>query len=265
MKTIQYISMVTLLAGVFLNPPVQAESQADAAQQKINEAVSSGNVQAVIASLPILEKMWPQAIGDYFKSAEQVARFLGDAGDEPAVQQALETLFVEVMDKRCPEDGTLIQATAYFDSKQKLVGYYFGFNETSYGKPRLLAISRFLGEIRNRRIPEYIIRDPRWPGLNILYKAGVKEASSLTNPVYKAAYEDAMKNKDQAMEMNGLQLALSSADSGMTFHLLGACQQLRHDGKLDEEFANEVTRNAHLTEKEREIKFTFDEEGGWGR
>jgi len=84
-----------------------AESQADAAQQQVSEAVASGNVQSVIAALPILEQVWPQSMGEYFGSPEQIARFFNDAGDDPAVQQAVENLYTAVLNKRCSEDADL--------------------------------------------------------------------------------------------------------------------------------------------------------------
>jgi len=255
---------VALMAGFMLISPVHAETQTETAQQQVIEAIASDHVQSVIAALPILEQIWPQSMGEYFGSAEQIARFFNDAVDDPAVQQAVEKLYTAVLNKRCPEDADMVQATAYFDCKEKVVRYSGQFESMRYNKPHLLAVSIFLGEIRDWRIPDYQIQIKRMPGREILEEAGVPDASSLTNPVLVQAYEKAIADNQRDKDMNRLQLALSGADSSITFKLLTTCKQLRHDGKLDDDFADEVAENGHLTEKEREMKFTFDDDSGWG-
>jgi len=255
---------VVLMAGLMLTSPLHAEAQAETAQQQVSEAIAFGNVQSVIASLPILEEMWPDSMEDYFQSAEQITRFLDNTKDNPNVQKAMQSLYAEVFNKHCPDEADLVQAAAFFDHKSKLVRCLSSFDSMRYNKPHLLAVSRFLGEIRDRRIPDYIIRDSRIPGLSILRKAGVKEASSLTNPIYIKAYEDTVNNPDRAMKMNRLQRTLLDADSSMTGSLLYSCRQLKRKGQLDEKFVNEVAENAQLTEKEREMRFSFDDEA-WGK
>jgi len=257
MKTVQLISMVTFLSGMLMIPTVYAKSQADAAQQQIKQAVASGNIQSVIAALPTLENMWPKSMGEYFQSAEEIARFLNDAGDDPAVKEAVESLYAEVLDKRFPEEAGFAQATVYFKGKQKAVGYYFGLENMRYNKPHLLAVSRFLGEIRDRRIPDYQNGGRPMPGREILEKAGVSDVSSLSDPALIQAYEKAIDDNQQEIEMNRLQQALFYADSYISSKLLYSCKQLRHDGKLDDDFADEVAENGHLTEKEREMKDPF--------
>lgn len=255
MNTSNSKKYLIVLAGLILTITGYSDSKADAINQKVAEAVASGNVQSVIAALPALEQIWPQSMGEYFQAAENIARFLNDAGSDSAVQQTVEALYAEVLDKRCPEDASLVQATAYFNRKEKVVGFSSSFENMRYNKSHLLAVSRFLGEIRDWRIPNYTNRGTSRPGLDILDEAGVSEASSLTNPIQIRAYEKANEDNIRDMEMNGLQLALFSANSSITFKLLGACQQLRHDGKLDEKFADEVARNARLTAEERIMKF----------
>ena len=250
MKTSYPITGLALLVSIMLSTAAYTEPQSETSRQQITQAVSSGDVQSVIAFLPALNIMWPHAIKDYFQSADQVARFLGDAGDDPAVQQALDDLFAEVMNKRCPEDSGLVQATAYFGLKQNIIDYYYESGEISIDKPHLIAVSRFLGEIRDQRIPGYIYRRPGSEE-SVLREAGVSSASSLTNPAHIAAYEKAIKQNESIREMNGFQGILEVADRNVTSRLLRFCAQLRHDGKLDEDFANEVAENAHLTAEER--------------
>jgi len=260
MKTSTFTMGLALLASMMLSTVVYSESQSKAARQQITQAVASGNVQSVISALPTLENMWPQSIGEYFGSAEQIARFFDDAEDDPAIQQAQESLYGEVLDKHCPEDAGLAQATAYFDRKKKVVVCYFGFDNMRYNKSYLLAVSSFLGEIRDRRIPDYESKVIFFSqaASHALDEAGVCFASDLTDPVHIADYEKALKEDERTRQEDRLQRALSSADWAITSKLLYSCKQLRHDGKLDEEFTAEVAENAHLTEKEREMRFSFD-------
>ena len=255
MNTSNSTTPLVVLACIMLATTCYSDAKANSANQKVAEAVASGNVQAVIASLPAIEDMWPQSVEQYFRSAENAARFLGGEGDDLAIQQALDKLFAEVLAKRCPSDDDLVQATAYFDRKQEVVFYSFGFERMRYGKSHLLAVSRFLGEVRDRRIPNYQNRGTARPGLDILDEAGVFEASSLTNPAQIQAYEKANMDNIRDMQMNELKLSLMRADRGVTSKLLYSCSQLRYEGKLDEEFADAVANNAHLSAEERKMKF----------
>ncbi|HHX98826.1 MAG: hypothetical protein WAQ74_08590 [Kiritimatiellia bacterium] len=257
MKIFQFISIAALFSGIVQTLPAHAENRFETARKHISEVVASGNLQSIISALPTLEEMWPESMGDYFQSAEEIARFFDDAEDDPAVQQALENLYAEVLNKRCPEDAGLAQATAYFDRKSKVVRHSGQYENLRYNKPHLLAVSRFLGEIRGWRIPHYEFKRS-WAEVAVLDEAGVSFASDLTDPKHIEAYKEAMRQNAHDIEVSRFQLLLFSADSSITSKLLGACMQLRHDGKLDEEFAIEVAENARLTEKEREMRYEFD-------
>ena len=248
------------LASMMFSAAIYSEAQVGDARQQIQQAVASGNVQAVIEVLPTLEEMWPKDIGEYFKSVEEAVRFLGNPIDAPAVRQAVELLYTEVMNKRCPEDATPDQAAAYFKGKEKIVAYLFGYDDMRYEQFYLLPASRFLGEIRERAIPDYLNKTIsfREAEIRVLDEAEVSFASDLKEPNDIAAYEKALKEDERTKENDRLQRELFSANSSITTRLLYACRQLRRDGKLDEEFANEVAENARLTEKEREMRYEFD-------
>ena len=259
MKTIVYTTVQALLISIPFSTAAYLETQAEAARQQIQQTVASSNAHSVISTMPILQEMWPNAMSEYFQSAEDVARFLGDPGADPAVQLAVEKLYTEILDKRCPEDAGIGQAAAYFKGKEKIVIYYFGFDNMRNNKPYLLAASRFLGEIRGWRIPNYEYKRI-WHEEAVLKEAGVNYAFQLTDPKDIEAYEEAMRQNDRDIDIERFQYLLFSADSSTSFMLLGACKQMRHDGKLDEGFANEVAENARLTQKEREMRYEFDKE-----
>ena len=261
MKTPYHTMALVLLASIMISATVYSEPQAEEERLQIQQAVASGNVQSVIAVLPTLEQMWPKASGDYLGSTEKIVRFLRDTREDPGVQQALEELFVEVMDKRCPKDSSLAQASAYFDCKRNIVEYYFEFESMTYNKSHLLSVSRFLGEIRDRRISGYIYRRP-WSEEDLLREAGLSSAADLSDPEHIKAYDEVMKHYDSDMAMSGLQGCLELADRNLTFRLLVCCDRLRRDGNLDEKFAAEVAENARLTEGERDRRFNVDVK--WG-
>lgn len=261
MKAPYHRMTLPLLAIILISATVYSEPQAEGEMQQIQQAMASGNVQSVIEVLPTLEQMWPKSSSEYFGSTEKIVRFLRDAREEPSVQQALETIFIEVMDKRCPVDSSLAQASAYFDLKHNIIEYYFEFEGMTGKKSYLLAVSRFLGEIRDQRISGYIYRRP-CSSEDLLREAGLSSASDLSNPEHIKAYEKAVTQYDHDMAMNGLQGSLELADRNLTFRLLVCCDRLRRDGNLDEKFASEVAENARLTEEERERRFNADVK--WG-
>ncbi len=251
---------LTLLASMLLSTAGYSELQTDSTRQQIQQAVASGNVQTVIEALPILESLWPQSMGDYFRSAEEIARFFDNAEGEPGVQQVLEDLYAAILNKRCPEDADYSHAILYFECKATVVRHSSQYASMRYNKPHLVAVSRFLGEIRDRKLPNYeskliFFREAEVRALN---EAGVCFASELSDPAHIAAYEKARKEDVTTRDNYRLQMTLFRADSSITSKLLHACKQLRHDGKLDEAFANEVAENARLTKEEREMRYPFD-------
>ena len=255
---ISYRTMtLVLLTSMIFTTAIYSETQVGDARQQIQQAVASGNVQTVIEVLPTCEEMWPKDIGEYFHSVEEAVRFLGNPVDAPAVRQAVELLYAEVMNKRCPEDATPEQVAAYFKGKKEFVAYLFGYDDMRYEQSYLLAASRFLGEIRERAIPGYLNKTIsfREAEIRVLDEAGVSFASDLKDPNDIADYEKALKEDERTKDNDRLQRELFSANSSISTRLLYACRQLRRDGKLDEEFANEVAENAHLTAEERVMEF----------
>ena len=260
MKYLLYISLMVIFSSRTLLSPVYADVQTEATRQRISEAIATGNIQSVIATLPTLELLWPQSMGDYFRSAEEIARFFDNAEGEPGVQQVLEDLYAAILNKRCPEDADYSHAILYFECKATVVRHSSQYASMRYNKPHLVAVSRFLGEIRDRKLPNYeskliFFREAEVSALN---EAGVCFASELSDPAHIAAYEKARKEDVTTRDNYRLQMTLFRADSSITSKLLHACKQLRHGGKLDEAFANEVAENARLTEEEREMRYPFD-------
>lgn len=257
MKTSHRTILLVLFASMIIASVTHAEMPTEEARQKIQQAVASGDVQTVIKVLPAVQEMWPEDMGAYFQSAEKAVRFLGHPADAPAVRQAVEQLYTEVMDKRCPEDVSLVQAATYFKGKKEFALYLFGHDDMRYEPFYLLGASRFLGEIRKRAIPGYLDKTIsfRAAEIRVLDEAGVSFASDLKDPRDIAAYAQALKADQQTMEYDRLQRELFSANSSLTTILLYACRQLHHEGLLDDKLANEVAENARLTDEERIMEF----------
>lgn len=257
MKTLQFTMTLALLAGMMFSTAGFSESQAEKAYQQIKQATTSGNVESLILTLPALEQMWPKDVRGYFQSASNIAGLLYVEKNNPAAQQAMEFLYTEILNKRCPEDADMGQASTYFKGKEDVIVYYWGFENMQYNKSFLVAASRFLGEIRDWRIPNYEYKRV-WHEHAVLREAGVNYAFQLTDPKDKEAYAEALRQNERDIDVERFQYLLFCADSSVTSRLLYSCKQLRHDGKLDEEFANKVADNARLNEKEREMRFPFD-------
>jgi hypothetical protein len=215
---------------------------------ELSQAIASGDVQAVLQSAPSLDALRLSDPSAYFRLASPSARILGAAYDRPGAKQALLMLFDRLLETPCPTDNA--QAASCFALKGDTILYGFNFDEIAKDKARLIAIAKFEGEVRSRRIPNYATRGTAHPGLQILLHAGVRDASSLTNPELRAAHEKALKDNQQDLIMNDLQFALSRND--ITFVLIHNCAQFfPSSDPQNTEFVNQISTAAHLTEDER--------------
>lgn len=228
--------IVTLGAVWIVLHSAAAGPETDGTGNRVVEQ-AHGSSERSLQTASDVEKLWPSEPNAYFQAAEKLAKILEKG--------ALFDLFERVVQKECPTNNS--QATDCFRHKQKTIIYCMNLEEVRNDKRRLLAIGRFLGEVRARRIPNYEISGTRWPGQEILTQAGVMEVSSLTNSLLKKAYQRAVDENDRLLRMNDLQLELWQVDGIITHSLLGAALSL--SGR-DEEFISKMAATAHLTEEE---------------
>jgi hypothetical protein len=193
-----------------------------------------------------LERLWPNEPSTFFQEAAKCADALsGRAQADGAAKNALLDLFDSAFRKRCPADEK--QAIVCFDAKTKMLMCCMNVAEIRRDKSRLLSIAQFLGEVRERKIPEYRDRGTRFPGERILWQAGV-DASSLTNPTLRTAYERDMRDNDVNVTMDDLQRTLRQIDWSIAYVLFGNARSV---GARDVKFLDRVADAAHLSEQER--------------
>ena len=249
MKTILASILLVLLDVNILPTGVFAGTETNGAYTKIEQAAASNDVQGILQTLPEVERLWPQDPATYCRSVKYAAIVLGGAATNPEAKHALLTLFDKILDKTSPTNNE--QAIAYFDLKSKTILYYFGFDDVRRDKSRLIAVAKFVGEVRARMIPNYANRGTKLPGREILQQAGIRDANSansITNPVLKNAYEKAVMDNKQDLIMNDLQRSLRSAD--ITFHLAGYCSQFPSSDPQNEKFIQDIISNAKLRDDE---------------
>jgi len=200
-----------------------------------------------LQSVSEVERLWPSEPDTYFCAAATFAKIaLGQVHTNAAVKTTVLVLFDNVLQKTCPPDDQ--QAITCFDRKYQAIMHCLNLEEVREDKSRLMAIARFLGEVRARRIPHYKARGTRFHGQEILIQAGVMEFSSLTNPVLKTAYRQAVEKNAQDQVMNDLQQTLKAVDGSTTHFLLGT---LRSIPRKESEFIERIMDAAHLPQEER--------------
>jgi hypothetical protein len=217
---------------------------------RIAQTTIPDNAQAVVQNLPCIDSLWPSNPEAYFQCARQAVKTLSGASLQPGVEKPLLDLFDHSLEKSCPTNNQ--QAISCFHSKSEIALWGFGTQAVRTNKLCLVAVAKFVGEVRSRRIPNYDNQSTKDPGWRILSQAGVSDASSLTNPVVKEAYQRAVQDNQQNLIMDELQLTLFSADRGVTPALLYYCSSIPRTDPQRADFIREVAASAHLTDDEQQ-------------
>jgi hypothetical protein len=247
MKSFPFISLV-FWTSYLLAATVFADTKTNSIDLTLENAVISNDVQAIIHTLPDIEQLWPQEPATYFRTAWKAAEVLGGAQANPEAKRSLLTLFANVFQKACPTNNA--QAVSCFDMKSKTILYFFNFDEFRNDKSQMIAVARFIGEVRSIIIPNYRNRGTGWPGHEILQQAGVMNANAITNPVLKEVYKKAVEDNKDDLIMNDLQSSLRSVNWSITFQLLHNCSRFSSGAQRDDDFIKEIVSSAKLTEDE---------------
>ena len=144
-----------------------------------------------------------------------------------------------------------MQATSCFDLKLEMVQCCSGSELVKTNQDSLLAIAKFIGEVRSRKIPNYRNGGTARPGRAILQKEGVWDANLLTNSADKEAYEKAVENNQLDMRMNSLQLSLFKADRIATLYLLQYCSEVSLSDPQRNELMLRIAAAAHFNDEEQ--------------
>jgi hypothetical protein len=122
-----------------------------------------------------------------------------------------------------------------------------------YDKQRLVALAKFIGEIRSRRIPNYRngVRGMPPAAKQVLDEAKVGMHVDRLTPDQKQAFDKATEEGRQARLMDTLQRELFSADTVLTLFLLESCSQFPSADPANATFLKQVADAARLTDEER--------------
>ena len=213
------------------------------------QELSKDDVNLVIKEIAVFNKHWPLRPKEYRDAVMRTASRLAavSAGNSKA-QTTLLGLFREVTEKKLPEgkgDQSMCLAI-----KSDLAIFLQRFDLIRKDKSSLLALAKFSGNMRSLIIPGYVNLSTSRPGLDIVIKAGVFDASELTDPDHKAAYSKAVEVNEERKRMSRLQATLAPADSNVQLHLLHFCSQLTWKDPEHAKFLNEVASAAKLTQAE---------------
>ena len=148
------LSFVSLAVLVTFIVPIMASanSETNAVYARVVRAAAANDIQDIISALPEIEKLWPNEPVTYFESVEKAASVLRGAVG-PNEKQAAVSLFDSLLAKSCPTNNS--QAYVCFKQKKETILYLLKFDGIKDNKPRMLALARFVGEIRSRMIPNY--------------------------------------------------------------------------------------------------------------
>jgi hypothetical protein len=242
--TTTFLSIITIIVAS------QAMAQNDVGKSAVDavaQKASAGDTRGLIDSLPDLENLWKERPVAYLDAIKISIPALIKSGNPDAKNAAL-TVLPKLIEKNCPADTA--SAVIYIATKYTIIGNYFNLKEVREDKERLLMIADFLREVRALRIPNYQNRGTNMPGREILENAGVHEVVDLPTQAQKDAVAAAVKKNEEDMNINQLQGFLFSADSGLTFHLMGYAKGFSVKDPANRSFYQDLAKRAKLTEEE---------------
>ena len=251
MKKISFTNMTFLVAWVVSASISYAGNVTNPVDVQLSEAASRRDTGAVIGLLPQIEKLWPGQPQTYFETLQKAATILEPGWRANAgVQGALASTFTNALQKQCSSDAEL----SCLEGKWNLAMVGINMVIESPQPATLSALAQFLGNVRQRRIPNYTNRGSKVPpdARAILDRAGVFNPSSLKSAEDRAAYERAMEQNRRDLHMNDVQSLLWRIDQALTSRLIQACKQLSSSDGKHKALLNEVATSARLTESERQ-------------
>ena len=248
MKT-TFLSIISIISIIVASQAMAQNDVGKSAVASVAQKASAGDIRGLIDSLADLENLWKERPIAYLDAIKICIPALIKSGNPDAKNAALME-FPKLIEKTCPADTA--SAATYIAAKFTIIGNYFNFKEVREDKERLLMIANFLREVRSLRIPNYQNRGTNMPGRDILEKAGVHEVADLPTQAQKDAVAAAVKKNEEDMKMNQLQGFLVSADSGITFHLIGNAKSFSVKDSANRPFYQELAKRAKLTEEEIE-------------
>jgi hypothetical protein len=231
MKNTTFTISLVLLAISALQTNVFAGSETNSTYLEVLQA--SNNVATVIQTLPGVEKLWPQEPVAYIKSVSQAAHVFDGSLSDSNAHQAYLNLFASMMQKSCPTNED--QAASWIEQKRDIVRFCMRVDELRNNKSQWLAVAKFLGEVRSKKIPNYV-------------NQGVMLSIMNLGPGGQAEMQKAVEENERKKITD--QSQLWQAESSLMFQLQHDCPFTQPNQPVDSNFVSQVTSTAHLTDKE---------------
>jgi hypothetical protein len=227
-----------------------------AAAKKIHDSVqkvrAAGDTAAMVKLLPDVEKIWPHDPQLYFVTMQTAAPLFDGPWRESAENRtAFRALYTQTIAKPVPAGPK--QAIPCFEAKWQAVLTCTNFVDESHDQALLLDLAYFVGDVRNRRIPNFSSRVEKFPerARAVLERHGVFTREALVDPAALAEYDDALLENERRRVEAELQLMLFRIDGTLGNRLVRYCGELPADSPQRAEFLEKVGKVAHLTEEER--------------
>ncbi len=259
MKTI--VNALTAVILIYASrPSVLAGVNRGDSYTNIVQAVASGDVGQIKKALVDAEKLWPEMPETYFQCMKEVAIGLHYIrATDPNAKQTLVRATTNLLQRPCPVDDA--KAITCFEIKSDTMPFYEPIlARTEDQKNLLLALARFIGDVRSRKIPNYDLTAKSQPeGLDalcakagVLYLSGAKPDLSSADAATKEAYDKIWKDFHRQEITRRLQSSLVRLDDSLTPLLLQACSRFLASNPTSADFVKEISAAAHLTESERQ-------------
>jgi hypothetical protein len=219
---------------------------------RLSEAGSRGDVASIIALLPEVEQLWPREPQGYYEALHTAARTLEPVWrTNPGAQRALNSVFTNALQKSCPSG--MEAELSCLEAKWNIAMVSINMIIESGQPATVSALAQYLGEVRQRKIPNYTNRATKQPpaAKAVLDRAGVFDPASLKKAEDRAEYEKVMEENRRELHMNDVQSLLWRIDQALTSRLLQACARFSSSDGKNAAFLDQVASAARLTAAER--------------
>jgi len=198
---------------------------------------ASNNVPLIIQALPDVERLWPQDTDAYLKSINQAARVMDHQLNTRAdATQAFASMFVNVMQKACPTNEEI--AASWIRGKRDAVFFFVVHDQVGQDKGNWTAVAKFLGEIRSKRISNYVNQSMMISGIDL-------------SPGGKEKFQKEVEENERKKITDNFQSELLQADSTLLFLLQHSCPFTQSGKPIDTNFISQISSAAHLNAEEQ--------------
>ncbi len=212
--------------------PLLAGNEAETNSTFLKVVQSSNDVSTILKLVPEVEKLYRQNPEAYLKSLNQCVRDLRGESANRAAKQAYTNLFTSMMQKPCPKDTN--QAIAWVELKGEIISGWDQY-QLRDDKPHLLAIAKYIKEIRSRIIPNY---------------PNEGRAVTFMVPGHPEEVDKIIEEVKRNEPMGRLQAVLRRSEAELLFDLHEYSRQLLHMNPTNAAFIKELGTAANLTKEE---------------